>query len=145
MSELSPRQRAWVEVSPTAIEANCRLLRRQLAPGCQLMAVVKADGYGHGAVTVAKAALSSGATSLGVATLQEGLELRDAGIEAPVLILHGTADTLILHAHAQQLASLRTDAELRIFEGYGHDLAWHDVAEEAVLDFIAGQLGKETP
>lgn len=82
-----------------------------------------------------------------------GLLLRDRyenatklnDVEAPVLILHGTADTLILHAHAQQLASLRTDAELRIFEGYGHDLAWHDVAEEAVLDFIAGQLGKETP
>ena len=87
MSELSPRQRAWVEVSPTAIEANCRLLCHQLAPGCRLMAVVKADGYGHGAVTVATAALRSGASSLGVATLQEGLELRDAGIEAPVLIL----------------------------------------------------------
>ena len=57
MSELSPRQRAWLEVSPTAIEANCRLLRHQLAPGCQFMAVVKADGYGHGAVTVARAAL----------------------------------------------------------------------------------------
>ena len=87
MSELSPRQRAWVEVSPTAIEANCRLLCHQLAPGCRLMAVVKADGYGHGAVTVAMAALRGGASSLGVATLQEGLELRDAGIEAPVLIL----------------------------------------------------------
>ena len=87
MSELSPRQRAWVEVSPTAIEANCRLLCRQLVTGCQLMAVVKADGYGHGAVTVATAALRGGASSLGVATLQEGLELRDAGIEAPVLIL----------------------------------------------------------
>lgn len=87
MSELSPRQRAWVEVSPKAIEANCRLLRHQLAPGCQFMAVVKADGYGHGAVTVARAALRGGASSLGVATLQEGLELRTAGIEAPVLIL----------------------------------------------------------
>jgi len=87
MSELSPRQRAWVEVSPTAIEANCRLLCRQLARGCRLMAVVKADGYGHGAVTVARASLRGGASSLGVATLQEGLELRDAGIEAPVLIL----------------------------------------------------------
>ena len=70
-----------------AIEANCRLLCRRLAPGCQLMAVVKADGYGHGAVTVARASLRGGASSLGVATLQEGLELRDAGIEAPVLIL----------------------------------------------------------
>ena len=93
MSELSPRQRAWVEVSPTAIEANCRLLCRQLAPGCRLMAVVKADGYGHGAVTVATAALRGGASSLGVATLQEGLELRDAGIEAPVLILSALPNT----------------------------------------------------
>lgn len=87
MSELSPLQRAWVEVSPKAIEANCRLLRHRLAPGCQFMAVVKADGYGHGAVTVARAALRGGASSLGVATLQEGLELRTAGVEAPVLIL----------------------------------------------------------
>ena len=85
--------------------------------------------------------------------LPTGLLLRDRyenaakldAVEAPVLILHGTADTLIPHAHAQQLASLRADAELRIFEGYGHDLAWHDVAEEAVLDFIARQPGKETP
>ena len=51
------------------------------------MAVVKADGYGHGAETVARAALQGGATSLGVATLQEGLELRRAGLEAPVLLL----------------------------------------------------------
>ena len=51
------------------------------------MAVVKADGYGHGAETVARAALQGGASSLGVATLQEGLELRRAGLEAPVLLL----------------------------------------------------------
>ena len=51
------------------------------------MAVVKADGYGHGAETVARAALDGGATSLGVATLQEGLELRRAGLEVPVLLL----------------------------------------------------------
>ena len=51
------------------------------------MAVVKADGYGHGAETVASAALQGGAHSLGVATLQEGLELRRAGIDAPVLLL----------------------------------------------------------
>ncbi len=82
-----PRQRAWVEVCEAAVQANARSLRRSLAPGCQLMAVVKADGYGHGAVPVARAAAAGGASSFGVATLQEGVELRQAGLRQPVLVL----------------------------------------------------------
>jgi len=82
-----PRQRAWVEVDPWAIEANARALRRHLGDQTALMAVVKADGYGHGAVPVARAAQAGGATSFGVATLSEGLQLRQAGITAPVLVL----------------------------------------------------------
>jgi alanine racemase len=81
------RQRAWVEVDAAAIAANARNLRRHLDTRSQLMAVVKADGYGHGAVTVARAALAGGADAFGVATLEEGIELRQAGIEAPVLVL----------------------------------------------------------
>ena len=82
-----PRQRAWVEVSEAAIESNAVRLCRSLAPGCALMAVVKADGYGHGAVPVARAAAAGGASSFGVATLQEGVELREAGLRQPVLVL----------------------------------------------------------
>ena len=82
-----PRQRAWVEVSGAAISANVRALRRSIAPDCQLMAVVKADGYGHGAVPVARAAATGGASCFGVATLGEGLELRQAGFQEPVLVL----------------------------------------------------------
>ena len=82
-----PRQRAWVEVSEAAISANAAALCRHLAPGASLMAVVKADGYGHGAVPVARAAAAGGASCFGVATLQEGVELRQAGIEHPVLVL----------------------------------------------------------
>ena len=82
-----PRQRAWMEVSASAVEHNARALRRLLAEECALMAVVKADGYGHGAETVARSAICGGATSLGVATLQEGIELRRAGLELPVLVL----------------------------------------------------------
>lgn len=82
-----PRQRAWLEVAPAAISANARSIRRLLQPGCALMAVVKADGYGHGALTVARAALDGGASQLGVATLQEGIELRQAGLREPVLVL----------------------------------------------------------
>ncbi|MCB4377629.1 alanine racemase [Synechococcus sp. MU1650] len=97
MPELNPRQRAWVEVSPAAIRANARALCHHLGPRTQLMAVVKADGYGHGAETVARAALQGGATSLGVATLQEGLELRRAGLEAPVLLLSNLHEPDDLH------------------------------------------------
>ncbi len=82
-----PRQRAWVEVSGAAISANVRTLKRSLEPGCQFMAVVKADGYGHGAVPVARAAAAGGASCFGVATLGEGLELRQAGFQEPVLVL----------------------------------------------------------
>ena len=82
-----PRQRAWVEVDERAIEANARALQRALTPGCELMAVVKADGYGHGAVPVARSAAAGGASCFGVATLQEGVELRQAGLDQPVLVL----------------------------------------------------------
>jgi len=82
-----PRQRAWVEVRQAAIQSNAAELCRHLAPGCALMAVVKADGYGHGAVPVARAAAAGGASCFGVATLQEGVELRQAGIQHPVLVL----------------------------------------------------------
>jgi alanine racemase len=82
-----PRQRAWVEVSEAAIAANARSLLASLAPGSALMAVVKADGYGHGAVPVARAAARGGASCFGVATLQEGVELRQAGIDHPLLVL----------------------------------------------------------
>ena len=82
-----PRQRAWVEVSEAAIQANAQRLRATLAPGSTLMAVVKADGYGHGAVPVARAAAAGGASCFGVATLQEAVELRQAGLDHPVLVL----------------------------------------------------------
>jgi alanine racemase len=77
---------AWAEIDLDAVTANCRALAAASRPA-QLCAVVKADGYGHGAVPVARAALAGGATWLAVALVEEGLELRRAGIAAPVLVL----------------------------------------------------------
>lgn len=77
-------RQAEVRVDLDAIRHNVRRLR-EAAPGAELMAVVKADGYGHGMVPVATAALAAGATWLGVCTLGEALALRAAGITAPVL------------------------------------------------------------
>ena len=82
-----PRLRPVVaEVDVTALSDNAaRLLAN--AEGADLLAVVKADGYGHGAVTAARAALRGGATWLGVAMVEEGTVLREAGIDAPILLL----------------------------------------------------------
>ena len=72
------------EVDLDAIRHNVRLLK---PPAAELMAVVKANGYGHGALPVATAALGAGATWLGVALVEEGIALREAGIEAAILML----------------------------------------------------------
>ena len=84
------RDRAWVEIDLQALAQNVRQIRQLLAPKTELMAVVKADAYGHGAVTIARTALQHGATWLGVATIPEGIELREAGIDAPILLLGAT-------------------------------------------------------
>ncbi|TPX03791.1 alanine racemase, partial [Schumannella luteola] len=78
----SPRREARIRLD--ALAGNVELLRRTVAPS-RLMAVVKADAYGHGAVPVARAAVDAGADWLGVADLDEALALREAGIAAPIL------------------------------------------------------------
>jgi alanine racemase len=81
------RRGAWVEIDLSAVRYNTMVAKQAVGPGKILLAVVKADAYGHGAVQVAKMALNSGAEYLGVATVDEAIELRNAGIFAPVLIL----------------------------------------------------------
>ena len=76
----------WAEIDLDAISHNVRVLSHMTQPGVRLMAVVKADAYGHGATHVAKAALDAGADFLGVARLHEALELRSAGFTSPILI-----------------------------------------------------------
>lgn len=83
-TSLTPGVLAEAVVDLGAIEHNMRVLREHAGHG-QVMAVVKADGYGHGATRVARAALASGAAELGVATVDEALALRADGIAAPVL------------------------------------------------------------
>lgn len=86
MTETIPTTRASATVDLGAIERNCARLRRELA-GAALCAVVKADGYGHGAVESARAALAGGATWLAVAAAVEAQELRAAMPEARILVL----------------------------------------------------------
>ena len=90
LTENLKRNRAWIEIDRAAIANNVKEIRRKLTPHTALMAVVKADAYGHGAVTVAQTVLEAGASWLATATLEEGIELREAGITAPILVLGAT-------------------------------------------------------
>ncbi len=83
MGELRP---SWIEIDLDAIRHNVAEINRIVAPA-QVCAVVKADGYGHGDVPVAEAAIEAGAKWLAVALLAEGAGLREAGVEAPILLL----------------------------------------------------------
>jgi alanine racemase len=87
---LPPTHRAWVSVDLEAIAYNVRQLVQYLGPRVALMAVVKADAYGHGAVAVSEVALAHGAKWLAVATIEEGIQLREAAIKAPILLMGAT-------------------------------------------------------
>jgi len=80
-----PRNRRTIDLS--AIEENMRLIKGTLPAGVRALAVVKADGYGHGAAETARAAIRGGADFLAVATEDEGIQLRKAGLDLPILVL----------------------------------------------------------
>ncbi len=83
---LGMMRRTWAEVDLDAVASNAQALAAFVKPAA-LMVVVKAEAYGHGAVPVSHSVLQAGATCLGVATIEEGIALRKAGVQAPVLVL----------------------------------------------------------
>jgi alanine racemase len=102
---------AWLEIDLTAFTHNLRVIRERVG-GARLMPMVKANGYGHGIVQVSRAALAAGAEMLGVALVEEGIALRQAGIRAPVLVagvaLPEQAPTVVAHELAQVVSTLAT-------------------------------------
>jgi len=82
-----PVRPAWVEVDLEAVAYNVRQVKEIVGPEVEVQAVLKADAYGHGALTVARTALNNGATFCGVASLHEAVKLRDGGVDAPILVL----------------------------------------------------------
>ena len=110
-SAVDPRKRhaTWVEIDLGAIEGNARALAS--STDAQLMAVVKANGYGHGAVETARAARRGGATWFGVARPEEALELRDSGFRAPVLVLGPAPPDRLSQLVSQEVSITVCDAD----------------------------------
>jgi len=105
----------WAEIDLKAIDHNLNEVKKLLHPETKIMAIVKANAYGHGALQVAERAVRAGAEYLGVALLQEAMELREHGITAPILILGYTPEqdyqTLVKHRITQAIYQVR-QAEL---------------------------------
>lgn len=120
MSQSKNERPTWVEIDQSALRSNIASLRKNISSSARLMAVVKADAYGHDSILVARTAIASGATCLGVATPHEGEKLRSAGIEIPIVVLSPT-----LPSQARSLIELRLTpsitsiATARALEGSG--------------------------
>lgn len=103
-------QRAWLEIDVHALAHNISETKRIISPKTEIMAVVKANGYGHGAPVASRIFLENGATRLGVSTIEEACQLRKDGIMAPILILNHTEpeqlDAVIIHSVSQTISSL---------------------------------------
>ena len=119
------RRWAWLEIDLSAIRHNVVETKRRLKSGVRLCAVVKADAYGHGAVRVAKTALNSGADYLAVATVPEAIELREAGLTAPLLVLAQPPKTSIPLLLGYNIMPTIYDAEFAI--AYGEEADAHGV------------------
>lgn len=118
---IRPTRPTWLEISLTAIEHNTRQIRQIIGPTCLLMSVVKANAYGHGAIQTSKAVLQAGADRLAVASLSEAIELRNNGIQTPILVLGYTPSY-------QAAEAVQSNVTLTVFD---HDLA------KALADVVA--------
>ena len=111
----------WAEIDLNAYAHNITELKRITRNGARLMAVVKANGYGHGAIEVARKALENGAQYLGVARINEAVQLRTAGLDAPILIFGYTppdlAETLIRYDLTQTVYSIAAANTLSAIAG----------------------------
>ncbi len=105
-----PSRPAWTEIDLGRLRRNLQLIRSELPPDVCLLAVVKDEAYGHGAVEVAKIALEEGAWGLGLSTLEEAMALRDAGIRAPLLLLGERQEAELPWCVAHELTVCLNDA-----------------------------------
>jgi alanine racemase len=140
-SLVQPARPTWVVVDMEALAANVRGIKEIIGDEVALMAVVKADAYGHGAVAVSRTALLNGAEYLAVASMNEALELRDVGIEAPVLVLGYTPTYYTRQAIRLNVALTLYDLDLaRAYERIARDLG-EKLRVHVKIDTGMGRLG----
>ena len=138
---LASQRPTWAEIDLNALAANFHLVKNRVGPGVNVMAVVKANAYGHGAIACARKLEDEGADWFGVALPEEGIELRSAGIAKPILCLagfwNGQAAACLQHKLTPVVYRLDTIEELDRVAGERGEVA--DV--HLKLDTGMGRLG----
>ena len=137
--------RSWLEVSRKQIAENYRAVQSTVGPGVEVMPVVKADAYRHGAIEVSRILVAEGAQWLAVSSVHEGVELRQAGIKARILVmadfLSFERPALVEYDLTPVIHSLEDLAELdRLANIIGHAVAYH-----LKIDSGMGRLGTRAP
>jgi len=127
-SENFPQRPAWTEIDLGKLRRNLQLIRGELPKNVQLMAVVKDEAYGHGALDVARIAIEEGAWGFGLSTLEEAMTLRDAGITAPLLLL-----------------GERQEAELEWCVAHDLTVCVNEIHNVRAFAKIAAKFGKQVP
>ncbi|HEY5043135.1 MAG TPA: alanine racemase [Verrucomicrobiae bacterium] len=127
-SENFPLRPAWTEIDLGKLRRNLQLIRRDLPQAVKLLAVVKDEAYGHGALDVARVAVEEGAWGFGLSTLEEAMTLRDAGIAAPLLLL-----------------GERREAELEWCVAHNLTVCVNEPHNVRALAKIAANFGKRVP
>lgn len=100
---LQPRRDAWLEINLDALEKNARAIRKLIPSHVDLMAIVKADAYGHGARMVLPTLEASGVSMAGVASIDEAIHLRQAGLKLPILVIGAVPDWAMQYASAYDI------------------------------------------
>ena len=103
-------KRAWMEIDLNALDENYAQLQKLLPENCEIMAIVKADAYGHGAERIAKKLREEGVNSFAVATVVEGVKLRESGLDGEILILNYTPPQYARLLHDNNLTQLLIDS-----------------------------------
>ena len=135
----------YCEIDLDAIRHNVGVMRAHIAGGARFLAVVKANAYGHGAVPVARAALEAGADMLAVAIPEEGVELRRAGIDAPILVLGGAENGAAEAIVASRLTQVVFDeSRVRALSAAGERLGM-TAQVHIKLDTGMNRIGVRTP
>lgn len=132
---------AWIEVDLDAIAHNVQLARKRLGLQRHLLAVVKADGYGHGAIPVARTALANGADYLAISTVGEGMRLREAGIDAPILLLSQPPMRAIPYLIAHDIMPTVTTTEFALALGEEADLCGKVAKYHLAVDTGMNRIG----
>ena len=121
-------KRTWAEIDLDALLNNYRLIRGRVTDGCRVMAIVKADAYGHGAVEAARVFHEEGVDWYGVSNLEEAIQLRQAGLTEPILILSYTPAEEAARLHEYKVTQSVVTAE------YGHELSDRAKAAGVTVD-----------